>query len=287
MKTTEGLTINLACVSCAIGSVVQLAQKGIIPVEKQEPTMRSLLRYMAEVDYRLSPPELGRGMHRIIRQEMGDPDPYKEIKKFYNSEMLKHYAEFKKLVETSDNPFETALRLAIAGNIIDFGPNHEFEVMPTIQRVLSSEFAINDSEKLKHDLQQANSVLYLADNAGEIVLDRLFLETIQHPNVLFAVRGKPIINDVTQEDAQEVGIDQLATVISNGDDAPGTLLPTTSAEFQKRFDEVDLIISKGQGNFEGLTGTTRPIYFLLMIKCELVGQLIGVQKGEFVVMKNR
>jgi uncharacterized protein with ATP-grasp and redox domains len=286
MKITKRLEINLACVTCAIGSVVQLAQKGVIPLEKQEPTMRALLRFLADVDFRQTPPELGRGMHRVIRQEMENPDPYAEIKKFYNSEMLKHYPDFKKLVAESPQPFETALRLAIAGNIIDLGPNHEFEVMPTIQRVLSSEFAINDSEQLWQDLSKAKSVLYLADNAGEIVLDRLFLETIQHPNVWFAVRGKPIINDVTLEDAHAVGIDRLAQVISNGDDAPGTLLASTSPEFQKIFNAVDLIISKGQGNLEGLVGTTRPVYFLLMIKCELVGQLIGVKKGDFVVLKN-
>jgi len=286
MKINNRLEINLACVTCAVGSVAQLAQKGIIPPAKHEPTMRALLRFLAEVDFRQTPPELGRGMHRVIREAMENSDPYAEIKKFYNSEMLKHYPKFKKLVAESNNPFETALRLAIAGNIIDLGPNHAFEIIPTIQRVLSSKFAINNSEQLQHDLNKAKSVLYLADNAGEIVLDRLFLETIQHPNVTFAVRGKPIINDVTLEDARSVGIDRLAQVISNGDDAPGTLLASTSPEFQKIFNEADLIISKGQGNLEGLVGSHRPIYFLLMIKCERVGQLLGVKKDDFVVLKN-
>lgn len=286
MKINNRLEINLACITCAVGSVVQLAQKGVIPPAQQEPTMRALLRFLADVNFRQTPPEMGQGMHRVIRQAMGNPDPYAEIKKFYNSEMLKHYPEFEKLVAKSKDPFETALRLSIAGNIIDLGPNHEFEIMPTIQRVLSSEFAINNSEQLKHDLTKAKSVLYLADNAGEIVLDRLFLETIQHPNVTFAVRGKPIINDVTLEDARTVGIDRLAKVISNGDDAPGTLLASTSPEFQKIFNETDLIISKGQGNLEGLVGSRRPIYFLLMIKCERVGQLLGVKKDDFVVLKN-
>jgi len=281
------MKINLACIPCAIGSLVNLCQQGLIPIEKQENAMRRLLGHLATMDYQQSPPQLGKKMHEIIRQVLANPDPYLAIKTEFNNKMLAQYPEFKKMIEHSPDAFDTALRLAIAGNIIDFGPNHRFHIMETIERVLQSEFAINASAALQQDIQQAQSILYLGDNAGEIVMDRLFLETIRHPNVYFAVRGAPILNDALLEDAQKVGIDQLATVISNGDNAPGTILENTSREFQTLFNSVDLIISKGQGNYESLVQVPQNIYFLLMVKCSEIASLIGVPKGSFVVIKNR
>jgi len=284
------MKIKLACIPCALGSLVKLVQNGVIPVEKQEIAMRSLLKHLATLDFTQSPPLLGKEIHRIIREIINNPDPYKDLKEKFNSEMLKHYSKFKKQVNASSNPFDTALRLAIAGNIIDFGPSHDFEVMSTIDRVLNDSFAIDDSKILQKEISQAKSILYLGDNAGEIVMDRLFLETIQqgdapHPKVYFGVRGAPIINDVTQADAIRVGIDNLAEVISNGDSAPSTILPDTSKSFQAVFNSVDLIIAKGQGNFEGLTDCKRTVYCLLMVKCEVVSQLIGVPQGSFVVIR--
>ncbi len=139
---------------------------------------------------------------------------------------------------------------------------------------------------LRDKINGSEKILYLGDNAGEIVFDKLFIETMQHPDVTFVVRGKPVINDVTFEDVRQTRIDNVCKVISNGYDAPSTLLEFCSEEFLDKFNTADLVISKGQGNFEGLMYTTHPnVFFLLMAKCEPMAELLGVNKGEMIITK--
>jgi len=279
----DRIEATYSCVTCAIGSLVTLFEKGLVPGEKKDTTMRAVLKYFSDLDYNQPPPKIGKEMHHIIREAMENPDPYKDVKYHYNQVLLDQLPQLQGKVKTADDPFQLALRLAIAGNIIDFGPNQKFDISATMEKAKSVSPAIDDSEALRNAILDAETILYLGDNAGEIVMDRLFLETINHPHVYFAVRNAPIINDVTFEDAHMVGIDKIATVISNGDDAPGTILESTSPEFRELFDSVDVIISKGQGNFEGLSGCSRNIYFLLMVKCDHVASFLGVKKGDFVV----
>jgi uncharacterized protein with ATP-grasp and redox domains len=158
--------------------------------------------------------------------------------------------------------------------------------MDSIERIAHSPLAIDDSKFLKEDLNKASSLLYIGDNCGEIILDKLFLETINFPNTYFAVRSGPVINDATIEDAVMVGIDKIAKVISTGDDAPGVALDSCSDEFKEIFQKSDVIISKGQGNLEGLIDVDQNIYFLLVTKCDLVGNLVGTAKGDFVVKRS-
>lgn len=287
MKNNLATSIEFTyeCIPCAIGSLITLFKKKIVPADQQDEIFRSMLEYFARLDYEQSPPAIAREMHRMIKKALNNPDPYANLKVQFNELMLGKYPELKKQVKASADPFLYALRMALAGNIIDFGPNGKFDVEGTIKRAQSAEFAFDDSLALKKAIDNAQSILYLGDNAGEIVLDRIFLETIGHPNVYFAVRGNPIINDVTIADAKTVGIDKLAKVISNGDDAPGTLLQNTSPEFQEMFNSVDLIISKGQGNFESLMQCQQNIYFILMVKCHHVAKHLGCQKDDFVVKK--
>ncbi|MBN2093388.1 DUF89 family protein [candidate division KSB1 bacterium] len=280
----EPIRLTYDCIPCAIGSLITLIKKNLVPAEKQPAAMGHLLRYLSDVNFNQSPPALGREMHRMIRQIIENPDPYRQIKAEFNSLMLALYPALKQEVLNAADSFLMALRLAIAGNIIDFGPNHAFDVQETIQKAKSVKLAIDHSARLREDIVKSKKILYLGDNAGEIVMDRLFLETIQHPNVFFAVRGAPIINDVTIEDAHQVGIAQVAKIISNGDDAPGTILDGVSTEFLTLFHEADLIISKGQGNYESLSDSHQKIYFLLMTKCEHVANHVGVHKGDFVVL---
>jgi uncharacterized protein with ATP-grasp and redox domains len=281
----SSIKVTYDCIPCAIGSLITLFKKGLVADEKQESTMRALLDYLSKIDYNQSPPNLGREMHRIIRDVLQDPDPYYDIKQKFNRLMLDYYPELKKLVDEAENPFQMALRLAIAGNVIDYGPNQLFDINKTLEQARSIVLAIDDSESLQKSISQSKMLLYLGDNAGEIVMDRILLETIRYPNTYFAVRGAPIINDALIEDAELVGINKIAKVITNGDDAPGTILENTSAEFRDIFDRADLIISKGQGNYEGLNGSDKNIYFVLMTKCDHVANHLGIRKGDFVVKR--
>jgi uncharacterized protein with ATP-grasp and redox domains len=277
------LSVTYDCIPCAIGSLVTLFTKGLVPERRQEPAMRALLAYLSQLDFKLSLPQMGQEMHRLIRDVLENPDPYFEIKRTFNQLMLEYYPDLKKLVDEAADPFLMALKLAIAGNVIDFGPNRPFDFNATLDRAKTMVLAVDESESLRDSIPRARTLLYLGDNAGEIVMDRILLETIRHPNVYFAVRGAPVINDATIDDARSVGIDRIAQVIANGDDAPGTILETSSPEFRDIFDRADLVIAKGQGNYEGLCGIDKNIYFILMAKCDHVAAHLGVQKGDLVV----
>ena len=253
-----------------------------------EAIMRQMLRIFSTEDFSQSPPMLGARMHAMIRDAIHHPDPYHRIKAKYNRLMMDQYERFDKLVKNSEDPFNMAMRLAIAGNVIDFGSQLQPEVMETINRVMDAKLAIDHSSQLRTDLEQADSLLYIGDNCGEIVLDKLFLLTLDVPVKYFAVRDSPIINDVTYEDAVLTGMDKVAQVITTGDNAPGAVWASTSEQFQRVFREADVIISKGQGNLEGLLDVAHDsIYFLLVTKCDLMAERVGTRKEEFIVKKGK
>jgi len=278
------MNICFECIPCSIDNYLRLINSGLIPENVQETILRRLLKFFSEVSYNQSPPALGKKLHQILREVLNNPDPYNHIKEKYNRMMLDKYAEFSKIVEDSDDPFDTAMRLSIAGNVIDFGSHHRLDVMDTIGRVLKADLGVDDSTALKEELEAADNILYIGDNAGEIVLDRIFLEVINQPNITFAVRGKPVINDATIEDAAFTGVDKCAKIVTTGDDTPGVILDTSSPEFRKVFEEADVIIAKGQGNFEGLSDVQQNIYYLLVTKCRLVAEHVGVNEKDFVVL---
>ncbi len=260
-----------------------------IAEEKRNKIVSQAISTIAGIDLDKSfSPEITSNILREMEKESDVKDPYGAEKKESNHALLARYNEFRNKVEESDNKFDTALRYAIAGNIIDFGPTHHFDVDETIERVFQTTFAVDDSEALKAEIKKAKSILYLGDNCGEIVMDKLFLETIGHPNVVFAVRDQPILNDATLKEAREVGLHKVATLITNGDNTPSTLLHRVSKEFLKIYRSADLIISKGMGNFEGLMDENDPrLFFLMMIKCPVIGQKVGAEKGDFVVKRSK
>lgn len=259
-----------------------------IQEEDRDKIVSELIKEIAQLNLNTKySPEIARIIFSRLKEISFIQDPYKKEKEESNRLLMLRYKEFSSRVNNSDDKFNKALRFAIAGNIIDFGPNQEFNIDETIDKVMNTEFAIDHSVQLKTEIKKASTILYLADNSGEIVLDKLFLETIKHPNVWVAYRGAPVLNDVTITEIIDVGIDKIAKIISNGDDAPSTLLHRVSDDFLNIYHSADLIISKGMGNFEGLMFETDPrIFYLLMIKCQTVGNKIGAQKGTFVVKQN-
>jgi hypothetical protein len=283
----EEVISDYRCFFCFARAFERLIEKENLSPEKKKCFASDMFGLFNQVKHDFSIPMISRELHVLLKQYSDNPDPYKEAKKQSNDLVLGMYADLKNIVFQAANQFETALRLAIAGNIIDYGIGNQFDLQGTIDKVLSSDFAIDDSVELKQALSKAKTVLYLGDNCGEMVFDKLFIETMMHPNLIYAVRGAPVINDATLDDAKYVGMDIVADVITNGYDAPSTILENCSAEFRKVFDHADVIISKGQGNLEGLLGqTNKEVYFLLMVKCEVIADALGVKKGDFVVRKN-
>lgn len=248
---------------------------------------KELFTYMEQVisgEEELSTPELQRMLQHKVQTILAIDDFYQKEKWQSNEVALALYPLWKSRVENAADPFNLAMRLAIAGNIMDYGANHTFDIEETIHHVIDKPLSIDHSSFLKKKIAEAKSILYLGDNAGEIVFDRLFLETIEHPNVTFVVRGGATINDATLEDVQATGMQHVANVITNGFDAPSTILERSSEQFRQHFQAADLIISKGQGNLEGLYALHDPrIFFMLMAKCDVIASFIGAEKGNCVV----
>lgn len=239
---------------------------------------------LPEIHFGATPPEIGREVYRIISKRTGIKDPYRKIKEKCTRQALSLYPELKKLINSSEDRLMTAIRISIAGNIIDFGANFDFDLKKDVGTILSQDFSINHYREFCEALDKARKILYLADNAGETVFDRFLIEEINKP-VIYVVRAHPIINDATREDALLAGIDKVAEIVSSGCDAPGNILKFCSDEFLKIYRSADLIISKGQGNYEGLSDEDRPIFFLLKTKCHVIARDIGIDEGSIVLMK--
>ncbi len=235
------------------------------------------------MDLAQSPPAMGQRIHRQLRQMTGVGDPYRAAKDRLNTLALELLPAFSARIKSADDPLLMAVRLAIAGNIMDMGMTSkltEADVHQTMQQALTAPF-FGELEKFRQAIDNAQSILYLTDNAGEIIFDRILIEQLPAKTVTVAVRGAPVINDATRVDAQTAGIDLLAEVIDNGSDAPGTILSDCSPQFRRRFAEADLIIAKGQGNFETLSSETANLFFLFKVKCAVIAehiqQPIGMQ----------
>lgn len=233
-----------------------------------------------------TPPETGMLIYQKISQITGNKDPYKVIKKENIDKALSLYPEMKKLVDRSNDKLLTAIKLAIAGNVIDFGVNRAFDIEKEIAETVNKKLVLKDYEDFKEALDKAKEILYIGDNAGEAVFDKILIEQLKKP-VVYVVRGRPVINDVTFQDAVSIGIDKLARVISSGTPAPGTILKTCNPDFIKLFKSADMVISKGQGNYEGLSGEDRSIFFLLKVKCHVIARNIGAKVGDIILRNSR
>jgi len=220
------------CIPCIINSYLRLAETKFIPEPQQEVILRRLLADLAGMDFALSPPVMGRRIQELLRESLQDPDPYRQIKHDYNHMMLDLYPSLKEKVEDSEDPFDTAIRLAVAGNVIDFGAKYHYNLMERLGKIMEHQLAVDDSKELRHDLEEAKTLLYIGDNCGEIVLDKLFLESIKVPHKIFVVRKSPVINDVIREDAEMTGMDQIAQVITTGDNSPGAVWESASDTFK-------------------------------------------------------
>ncbi len=276
------------CLECALKAFIRNINSYEIPLHRKDSAMRDFFRQLADFDFEKSPPELGRVLHKKV-QELINSDPYKNEKKHYNEQLLIRYGDFKKQVKDSDDPFRTALMFALSGNIIDFGMQESFDLEKLLERLEWLDITIDHSEELRKEIKNSESILYLGDNSGEIVFDKLFIETIKElfgeKRIWFAVRGGPIINDVTFEDALYVKMNLAAEIISNGYDAPGTILHLSSREFLNVYNKANLIISKGQGNFESLSGQNQNIFFLLMAKCRVVAKYFNAEISNLIVSR--
>jgi len=251
---------------------------------KQETALRAVLSELGKISIKNKiPAQIAHKVHHTVKKLTENNDPYAKVKDEYNRKALKMYPNLKRKVTESKDRLLTATKLAIAGNIIDFGPSSKFDLDKTIEDTLEQDFAINHFNRFRKALKSSKKIIYLGDNAGEIVFDRILLEELNGKDIVFVVKGGPIINDATIEDAKFVGIDKIARieVVSNGD--PGTGPDRLSKKFIRKLKDADLVISKGQGNYEALSEVDANIFFLLKVKCPLIAKDIGAKIGDIVI----
>ncbi|MFI4912555.1 MAG: damage-control phosphatase ARMT1 family protein [Sedimentisphaeraceae bacterium JB056] len=279
----------LDCIPCIIRQALDSLRQITGDARIQEEVLRDVLIFMSELPEQSTPPSIARDVHRLLRDKTGNTDPYSSIKKRSNDIAIKLYEGIKEHEDMPLDKFEAAIRLAIAGNIIDFGAKSNVtdeDIETTINTSLTAQIDSDGIRNLKEEVAKADSILYLADNAGEIIFDRFLIEQLPAHKTTLAVRGKPIINDATIEDAEIAGLTDIVTTIGNGSDAPGTILDDCSEEFNSYFEKADLIISKGQGNYETLNEVNRNIFFLLKVKCPMVAKDLKSEIGSLIIQKS-
>jgi len=278
---------RIDCLPCFLRqTVIALRQYGGDEKTHQK-VFRDVLAIMQDTDMSKPPAYTTTFIHRTIREGI-DRDPFEKIKKEFNAIALSLYPGLRDRVKASPDPLWTASRLAIAGNIIDFGIFTSIDIEKSIEQSLRAKIAVDDYTSFREDLMATDEILYLLDNAGEIVFDKLMIEELREAgkHVTAVVKGSAVLNDVTRDDAVQVGLDAVCEIIDNGSDAIGTILPWTSPVFRERFEKADLIISKGQGNFETLFATEKRTYFLFQSKCDVVSQELGLSPCSMLFKKS-
>ena len=290
------MRINLDCIPCFQRQALESLRMNIQDEQLQEMVLRKVMNILLKIDWSSTPLEIAYKVHKIVREETRIEDPYEKIKKMYNDIALNFYPKIKQKVNESSDPLNTAVRVAIAGNIIDFGPKNkgEFDIEKTIEDVLSKEFTISDYRIFKEKIKKASNLLYFVDNTGEIVFDRLLIETIlefrkkigvdQDLKITIVVKDGPVINDATLKDARYIGMDKIPNVefrmTTNGDSNIGPNL--NSKEIKSWIKNHDITIAKGQANYEGLS-QFNDIFFVLITKCRIIASDLGVKEGDIVL----
>lgn len=277
------------CIPCILRASLTAGRLSGKGEEELWSALQEAARVCAAWERERPPIALGAEVAAVLKRKLGQGDPFWEAKKEGNAAVLRLYSALKERVRSSEDPLFEALRLSAAGNALDLGVHPEVHAEEALSLALRQPLGRWDYELFQKYLKDAESVLYLADNAGEIVVDRILIEELLTfgKKVTLAVRGGPILNDVTLADLAGVGIPKEVEIISTGSDLPGVFLPLSSPEFLARFHGAELILSKGMGNFEGLHGQPGPIFFLFQAKCYPVAKEAGVKVGSLVLLGPR
>jgi len=286
----------LECFSCFLDHGLDIARRSGLTEEDQRLVLNRVARMLPEFDLSSKPPEMSLEINKAIRELTHVRDPFAEEKRLSNRLALEQADLVRSRITRSQDPLKTALEYAIAGNSIDFGAFQGLDIAGAIDALVAGEDRVIaregsgffQLEKFHRNLDEAKTLLYITDNSGEIVFDMILMETMMasHPGLAItaAVRNSPIINDATLDDARVIGLDRLVTVISSGSNAPGTPLASVTEEFLTRFHGADMVIAKGQGNYETLSGAPRPVYLLFKVKCPVVARHSGGALGNIMLI---
>lgn len=287
--TPKARVQSFDCIACLVRQAREAVLVATRNSERREAALREVLQLLAGMDWQLPPPALAQQVHRLIRDVTGNPDPYAVAKKELNGVAQDLISIWRERFHQRFSPLESAVRLAIVGNLLDVGAKTQMNGT-ALKTALEDALSVplwGSLDEFQHAVQQARNILYLTDNAGEIIFDRDLLSLLSSDRLTIAVRGEAVLNDATLADARLAGLQHYGDLISSGSDAPGILIEDCSVEFQDRFADADLVVAKGQGNYEGLAGINHHVCFLLNVKCEVLACALNCPVGSLVLHRHR
>lgn len=279
----------LDCYLCLMRNALESARFVRLDERAQREVLMEVMEVLKEIDPEDPPPKQAQQVHRRIREVTGLVDPYAEAKAEQNAYILKVEPKLVDYVNKSGRSLITALMLAGSCNAIDMGAKRSWRrVEELYERLIDPRTGRFEARELEKAIGSAKRLLYIGDNAGEVVGDKILISVLKKKlpiEVVFAVRGGPILNDVTALEAKEAGIEDVAEIVSTGTDCPGVILEESSPELRKEFEEADVVLAKGQGNYESLEKEAREIFFLLQVKCDIVARDLQMPVGNIILFR--
>lgn len=283
--------LKSVCVSCMLNSRINQFPDDTTE-EKKVEYMTRVLRELGEMKDAHGPVLATRNIIKLQAELFGKKQDYSELKSKFNQFVMEKVPFLKSEIERADDSFKRAIQYGIVGNYIDFAVMEHVDENHLEQLFIdAAKYVLDEStyQAMRQDICNAKHIVYLLDNCGEIVIDKLIIEEIQRmtpeAKITAIVRGEEAMNDATMEDAKEVGLDELVDVIGNGSDILGTCLKYISKEARTVIEEADVILSKGQGNFETLLGYDKNIYYIFLCKCEMIAEMFGTPKFSPMLVK--
>lgn len=282
------MSLDTDCYPCILRQTLEAARNSGMNTAQEKELVHDVMKKLLDATTSTTSPEIAQQIHRYIRSFTGVADPYAGEKYEHNRQAMELLPGLRAEVSDSEKPLLTAVHYAIAGNVIDFGAssNGQIDIHNEVESAAGAPLGIDQFKMFQSELNKAGRVIFLGDNSGEIVFDRLLIETILDSydvDITYVVRGEPVLNDVTMADARQVGMEHVARVIDNGTDAPGTLLSQLPGDIRTEIESADVIISKGQGNFESLVHVSLNIFFLFKVKCSVIAEKIGAPLHSYVI----
>lgn len=276
---------DLECLPCLMKQAFTTGRHATTDPQQRLEILRRAAAWIQQADMALTPAGISKRVYEIVTDVTGNDDPYHEVKAATNREALQLVPDLRALLDQAPDPLATALHMAVAGNIIDLGAGHAFDIRTDIHRVMASPFAIDDTPALRRELRPGRKLLFLGDNSGEIIFDALLVEHLLRYglDITFVVKSGPIINDATMEDARAAGLPNLVQVMESGSDDIGINFATISTDMRREFDRSDVVLAKGHGNFESCDSAPYNFYFLLKAKCPVVARALNVAEGSVVL----
>ena len=282
MKTT------LECLACFVKQAVRAAKLSTDDPALQRRAVNEVLSRVRDLELDASPAKLSAVVYAAVRETTGAADPYAAVKRETNRRALQLLPDLRRRAESSADPLHAAVKLALAGNVIDFGIDRPFDLEHETESILASDLTRDDYPVFKELLADCRNLLYVCDNSGEIAFDAFLVEKlVEHTEVIASVKSGPVINDATRADAEEVGLTKLCPVIETGADAVGVDWTAASEEFKDVFRAADIVVAKGQGNYETRDENPEEIFFILKVKCPVIADALRLPEGSNVFLRNR